>query len=127
MNKSGKKIKGKKILFVSALLMAGALLGCAQEIRYSPSEISQYPPDIQSHIRNGEVMMGMTPEQVRYAWGAPTDVNILQPQNGKSREEWIYKSLASTMTVEFTGGKVSEIMSSGIGGRKYSQPQETGK
>jgi hypothetical protein len=39
------------------------------------------------------VAIGMTPQQVRYAWGAPSTINVLPPtENGKKKEEWLYSS-----------------------------------
>ncbi len=85
------------ILIVSVLLFF-LQVGCAKSIRYSADEIKDFPPEIQEHVKKGEVMLGMTPQQVRYAWGAPDSIRILEPFEGKTREEWIYSS-AGTMGV----------------------------
>lgn len=87
----------KVILLILALLLL-LQAGCAKSIRYSEEEIKAFPPDAQEHIRKGEVDLGMTQEQVRYAWGSPDSIKILEPFEGKSREEWIY-STTGTMGV----------------------------
>jgi len=83
-------------LFLGALvvLMAWSLGGCASSTaRYSQDEIKDYPPAVQENIQQGMVSIGMTPQQVRYAWGAPSTINVLPPtENGKKKEEWLYSS-----------------------------------
>ena len=69
------------------------LLSCASQIRYTEEEIKRFPPDIQDNIRKGQIDLGMTTEQVRYAWGSPDSIKILPPFEGKSREEWIYSNI----------------------------------
>ncbi len=64
--------------------------GCIHQVRYSETEIQSFPANIQEHIRKGEISPGMTSEQVRYAWGNPDFQKILEPYDGKPREEWIY-------------------------------------
>ncbi len=118
------------VFFLAAVFLIGALLGCQQEVRYSPSEISGYPEATQKLIREGKVAMGMTPDEVRYAWGAPSEVNILPPtSDGKSRQEWVYKdtlSLSKT-SLFFTDGRITEMTSSGISSRKFVSPSTESK
>ncbi len=64
--------------------------GCVHHVRYSETEIQSFPANIQEQIRKGEISPGMTNEQVRYAWGNPDFQKILDPYEGKPREEWIY-------------------------------------
>lgn len=114
-----------KVLILCALAAALLICACAGQVRYSPSEISKYPPDIQEKIRAGEVAMGMDTNQVRYAWGAPTEINVLPPsETGASREEWIYKNnlTFSRSTLVFTDGKVTELLSSGIKNKSFEEP-----
>ncbi len=70
-------------------------VGCATPVRYTEEEIKGYPPDMQEHIRKGEIALGMSPNEVRYAWGAPETIKTLEPYTGKTREEWIYSSTGS--------------------------------
>ncbi len=53
-------------------------------------------PDFKEHIRNKEVMAGMTREQVLRAWGSPYQTNITQTSEGVRREDWIYEIWIST-------------------------------
>lgn len=103
----------KKALFFSLLATLGlwTLLGCATTVRYSPDEIKGYPPAIQEQIQQGNVVVGMTPQQVRYAWGPPTTVNMLAPtQEGKLREEWLYSSgIFVQRRLLFVDGKLFDI------------------
>ena len=111
-------------LFVSFFAIA-ALGGCAHTARYSPSEISGYPPAVQKYIRQQTVAMGMTPNQVRFAWGAPTYITVLPPSlNGEPREEWTYKELLGTAhtTLVFTGGRVTEMSAKGPTSKKFIVP-----
>jgi len=81
-------MKNAILLIVALLFLLQA--GCAKSIRYSEEEIKGFPPNIQDHIRKGEINLGMTQEQVRYAWGSPDSIKFLEPFDGKAREEWIY-------------------------------------
>jgi len=82
----------KVILFVLALaFLLGA--GCTKAVRYSEEEIKSFPPEAQENIRKGQVDVGMSPQEVRYAWGSPDSVRILETYEGKQLEEWIYSTL----------------------------------
>lgn len=95
-------------VFFSFLLVFFLQTGCMQQIRYSESELQGYPSKTQEHIRKGEIEPGMTPEQVRYAWGNPDSQKILEPFEGKKREEWIYAKLGvfATKILFFYDGKL---------------------
>jgi hypothetical protein len=98
------------ILIVSVLLFF-LQVGCAKSIRYSADEIKDFPAEIQEHVKKGEVMLGMTPQQVRYAWGAPDSIRNLEPLDGKTREEWIYSAkgvmgVIATRLLLFLEGKL---------------------
>ena len=106
----------KKAL-VSALLFTLAIWsfsGCSKTVRYSPEEIKDYPPAIQEQIRQGNVVIGMTTQQVRYAWGPPSTVNVIAPAaDGKPREEWIYAAMGMGVFMErrllFVDGRLVDI------------------
>lgn len=100
----------KRTIFV-VLILAVGFWGCATTVRYSPEEIKEYPPEVQEQIRQGNVALGMTAQQVRYAWGSPTTVNVLSPtQEGKLREEWIYSSgIMMQRRLLFVDGKLFDI------------------
>jgi len=95
-------------VFVSFSLVFFLQTGCMQQIRYSETEIKGYPAKMQEYIRKGEIAPGMTPEQVRYAWGNPDSQKLLEPYEGKTREEWIYAKLGvfGTKILLFYEGKL---------------------
>lgn len=97
----------KVVVFIIALLFFSQV-GCTKSIRYSEEEIKGFSPAIQEHIKQGEVVLGMTPQQVRYAWGSPDSLKILEPFEGKTREEWIYSTLGvvETKLLIFFDGKL---------------------
>jgi hypothetical protein len=102
----------KNIFYV--VVVALLLAACSTSgVRYSPREIKSFPPEIQEHIKNAEVTLGMSPLAVRYAWGAPAEVNILEPDSqGRFREEWVYRKLRFMKTrLIFTDGKLTGIIS----------------
>jgi hypothetical protein len=125
MKKSGYFVSFFTSMVILLLFFA---LGCTKEVRYSPAEISKFPPEIQKVIREGNVAMGMTPEQVRYSLGAPSEINVLKPTpEGKLREEWIYKELGVQTKLGFTEGRLTEFDTSGMGaapGIKLVTPEE---
>ena len=97
-----------------ALLIAVFIFGCAsQGVRYTYDEIKNYPPDVQERIAKGEIALGMTKEQVRYAWGPPSTTRILTPEKGKQREEWVYSSSLVLLKSRliFVDGKRTYIIS----------------
>jgi len=84
-------------------------VGCTKSVRYTEEEIQHFPPETQEHIRQGEVKLGMTTQQVRYAWGAPSSIKFLEPTpEGKTREEWVYSKLGifGTKLLVFIDGKL---------------------
>ena len=115
----------------AAFLALIALAGCvSQEARYSPSEISGYPQNIQKLIREGYVQMGMTPDEVRFAWGSPSYITVMPPApDGKQREQWTYKEKLGTASTNliFTGGQVTEMSSTGLTTLKFLSPGSGGQ
>lgn len=98
---------GKGIIFVILLLFS--LSGCATGVKYTVEEIKDYPEPIQTSIKKGEVVMGMTSAQVRYAWGMP-DMVSTSYEGGKHRELWIYTSflgLSKSTYLFFEDGKLT--------------------
>ncbi len=93
----------RKALFVTVAFLLFLQTGCVQSIRYTEEEIKSFSPRIQEDIRKGQVEPGMTQEQVRYAWGSPDSIKILEPFESKSREEWIY---SHTATLGVVGSKL---------------------
>lgn len=85
----------KKVALIVAVFLCIAVVGCTKAVRYTEDEIKVYPADIQEQIRKGTIDLGMTKDQVRYAWGAPDSIKVLEPFEEKSREEWLYTEQAT--------------------------------
>ena len=87
----------KKALYVVLSLVFLLVLqtGCMQSVRFTEEEIKSFPANVQENIRKGQVALGMTQEQVRYAWGSPDSIRVLEAYEGKSREEWTYSHAAT--------------------------------
>jgi hypothetical protein len=103
----------KKFFLLLILISLCAACGCAKSVRYSQDEIKDFPPQIQEYIKNRQVAVGMTKQQVRYAWGGPHSVNVLAPsEDGKERVEWIYEKMAFFKSrLIFFNDNVTEIIS----------------
>lgn len=101
-------------LFCSLLIIAFLFInGCATSpVRFTSDEIKGFPIDIQEKIIRGEVALGMTTQQVRYAWGSPNAIRTLEPMDGKQREEWIYTTIGifENRRLFFVDGKLFYVV-----------------
>jgi hypothetical protein len=104
----------KKIVLLVFFLSLLLGVGCTKAVRYSEDEIKAFSPEMQENIRKGQVVLGMSPQEVRYAWGSPDSVRILEPFDGKQLEEWIYSTLPvyGTRLLLFCDGKLLYIRGS---------------
>jgi len=96
-----------------SIVLTVFLVGCASQARYSSNEIKDFPLDTQEKIVKGIVVPGMTPQQVRYAWGSPAEIRASEKENEKTTEVWIYSAnvgLKKTWLV-FVDGKLTYITS----------------
>jgi len=57
-------------------------------------------PTFEKHIARGEVMVGMTKQQVLEAWGSPYTINVTYTQDGTRREEWIFEDWISSSQIK---------------------------
>ena len=57
-------------------------------------------PTFEKHIARGEVMVGMTRQQVLEAWGSPYTINVTYTKDGIRREEWIFEDWISSSQVK---------------------------
>ncbi|HYM37807.1 MAG TPA: hypothetical protein VES96_05365 [Nitrospiraceae bacterium] len=57
-------------------------------------------PTFEKHIARGEVMVGMTKQQVLEAWGAPYTINVSYTKDGIRREEWIFEDWISSSQIK---------------------------
>ncbi|NOX19728.1 MAG: hypothetical protein GXO99_00475 [Nitrospirae bacterium] len=106
-------MKRLSLLFLIISVIA-LTFSCTKAMRYTNEEISKFPPQIQEHIRKGEVVTGMTMQQVRYAWGAPAKIKVLpSTDEGKERVQWEYRRMfgAFKTYLRFTDGVLTEIIS----------------
>ncbi len=80
-------------------------------VRYTMEEIKAFPPEIQQNIIKGEVVSGMTGQQVRYAWGGPDSVfgALAKAGSGPVREEWLYSGTLCQTKLIFREGKLSGV------------------
>jgi outer membrane protein assembly factor BamE (lipoprotein component of BamABCDE complex) len=102
----------KKALLLILVLSFLLQVGCTKAVRYTEEEIKAYPANVQDNIRKAQIDLGMKPEQVRYAWGSPDSIKILDPFEGKAREEWMYSSVlgvVGTKILLFYDGKLIYI------------------
>lgn len=100
--------------FLLMFFALSLIMSCTKSIRYSYEEIKGYPPEIQEYIKKGEVVTGMTFQQVRYAWGGPVMAAVLDPTpSGDGRVQWEYHRFGGTFKtiLRFTNGKLTEIIS----------------
>jgi len=104
----------KKVILAVLILSLLLGVGCTKSVRYSEDEIKTFTPETQEYIRKGQVVLGMSTQEVRYAWGSPESVKILEPLEGKQREEWIYSTLPvyGTRLLLFYDGKLIYIRGS---------------
>lgn len=109
----------KNLLFV-IFIISVLLSGCAKSLRYSHDEIKSFDQTVQEHIKNGEVGVGMSKLQVRYAWGGPHNIVVLPPnERGEERVQWVYRKFLFLKTrLIFTADKLTEIISGEFGATK---------
>ena len=109
-----------------ALLLAIASAGCRSSpqsrIKKNPETFNSYPAEVRSKIERGEVATGFTPEQVRYALGAPDRV-LTRTSAERSSEVWIYRenksSLGLGLGLGFGSGSVGTGVGVSTGGREF--------
>jgi hypothetical protein len=106
----------KKVILTVLILSFLLGVGCIKSVRYSEEEIKTFTPETQEYIRKGQVLLGMSTQEVRYAWGSPDSIRILEPFEGKQREEWIYSTLPvyGTRLLLFFDGKLIYIKSGSL-------------
>jgi hypothetical protein len=57
-------------------------------------------PTFEQHIKDKNVMVGMTREQVMDAWGSPYQMNVSYTDKGIRREEWVYEDWLDSSTIK---------------------------
>ncbi|MEW6585039.1 MAG: hypothetical protein AB1442_05440 [Nitrospirota bacterium] len=90
-----------KNAFVAFVVLSLFLFaGCTKSVRYTEEEIKAFPDPVKENIRKAQIALGMSQEQVRYAWGAPDSIKFLEPFENKPREEWTYAVKGTLGVVE---------------------------
>ncbi len=100
----------RKLILAAAALF---IISCASDrVRFSPYELQDFSPEVQEHIKKGEVALGMSQQAIRYSWGAPVVVRIDEKKVDAYTEEWIYTKMRVFVTrLIFTDGKLTGIIS----------------
>lgn len=75
-------------------------------LNYDPYKKYQWSSSVWNKIKAGHIDLGMTKEQVLFAWGEPSGKSTLK-ESGRTIETWVY---ANYDTVAFINGKVSVIL-----------------
>ena len=57
-------------------------------------------PTFEQHLKDKNVMVGMTREQVMDAWGSPYQMNVSYTDKGIRREEWVYEDWLDASTIK---------------------------
>jgi len=63
---------------------------------YIPSLLD---PTFEQHIKDKQVVAGMTRDQAIEAWGSPYQMNVTYTDRGVRREEWVYEDWITSGTV----------------------------
>lgn len=83
----------KSILILAAVALGLLVTGCSttptSRIERNQALFNTFSPEVQTKVRDGEVDVGFTPEQVRVAWGNPSRRLEEKDING-SQEVWVY-------------------------------------
>lgn len=99
------------------LALALALSACAgpsARIRRHRQAFDSYPPPIQQAIREGRVELGMTPQMVELAAGAP-DQKLESQSAAGTIETWLYWAQRSRVGVGFGIGSWGPHVGSSVG------------
>jgi outer membrane protein assembly factor BamE (lipoprotein component of BamABCDE complex) len=64
--------------------------------------------NLQNEANLGHIAIGMTPTQVRQAWGSPAEITT-ERDNAGATEYWTYNRAGETTRISFQNGAVSKI------------------
>lgn len=106
-----------------AVLLAGCASSPQARIKKNPEAFNTYPAEVRTAIERGQVGVGFTPDQVRYALGDPDRVLTRTSESGNA-EVWIYRErksgLGLGLGLGFGGGSVGTGVGVSTGGREFS-------
>ncbi len=99
---------------ILSLIVLALVAGCMPSVRYTYEEIRHFPPEIQEHIKKGEVVPGMTFQQVRLAWGPPRTTRVVPSKDEHEIIHWVYQDMpfGSKTILVFVDGKLRSIIAS---------------
>lgn len=95
------------LLCVALLLMLITLSGCGPSVQELAKKHNWSQPTV-NRIEDGRITTGFNKEQVKAAWGNPTDINYTTLQD-KTKEQWVYGDGYNRRYVYFVNGKVTAI------------------
>jgi len=72
------------------LLLSGGCATVEQRIEDNRAVFETFPPDVQESIREGEIALGFTQEQVRIAMGNPDRIVTRTEEGEKTATIWLY-------------------------------------
>ena len=107
----------RTVLLPGLLAVAVVTAGCsstASRISDQQAAFDHYPPDIQQKIRDGQVGVGFTPEQVRMAVGEPGRRYTQQTAAGTA-EIWAYSKTGPTLSFGLGVGTFGSGVGGGVG------------
>lgn len=102
------------LLLISAVIFAGCASSPSSRIKKNQALFDSYPADVQEAIRKGEVRVGFTSEQTRFALGEPDQVVTRTSDAGES-QAWIYRKQKSRLGVGLGVGVGSGPVGGGVG------------
>lgn len=79
------------IVLLMALIFGGLLSGCATHKASQLLANNDWPEHQVEIIKQGQIRIGFTKDQVRCAWGEPVSVNSTISK-GYYQEQWVYGS-----------------------------------
>ena len=103
----------RRLTCVAAIAMvAFSLTACGHNFPHNRRQafVNYYPglaSETRAAILNGQIIVGMSPDEVMASWGRPARINDSYIA-GKSREQWIYpRGPGRTQYVYFESGHVT--------------------
>ena len=100
----------KAIRYFLTICLAVCLIGCLSHKQQYVDANPDLSPTIKNHILNGEVVIGMTEEQVEASWGCPSRQHQ-SFSHGLSTKTWVYGHSGYYRYFHFQNGKVTGVSS----------------
>ena len=108
----GSRMEAQKLISSVMLIVENSSIKRAF-VPYSPKYYSSksplsesWPLEIRYAIKNGEIVIGMTKDQVKLSWGNPIDINKTVTEESTS-QQWVYKDDDGRTYLYFENGKLT--------------------